>query len=385
MQITSTLTESDIITKPEPGQEYVFVQASSNEPKQITTKNTEQSHFETAHKFPTTFTFNKKYKEKSELKSVKTSKVQKREAEAAESPAPAPAGAIKLNPQKLIEKYKSELKSSTTSTPKSKDNSKSTKRSRTKKEALEITTTSSVLTTGATIIRAVDEEPLTAGSEKQRSRIQIKKAPNGLQYEYEYIYYYYDDEDEGKKEKEPITNQHDGPAKNEIINKGDKSRYNSSEKSNVLGPSSNEILPSGRNNKARGRQLGDEDVVGEERLPANTRFPPRSRNLNTTPLPEEENKPTRGRGRVKATTDSFVSSEPDSSPEESQSTRGRTRQNIRRPSLDLVDSVSFNTHPLQPGAEPPIGGPSFPSNLPEGPVRFLGATPNEKKELPVNY
>lgn len=37
-----------------------------------------------------------------------------------------------------------------------------------------------------------------AGSEnKQQSRIQIKKGPNGQDYEYEYVYYYYDDE-EGK-------------------------------------------------------------------------------------------------------------------------------------------------------------------------------------------
>lgn len=35
-----------------------------------------------------------------------------------------------------------------------------------------------------------------AGSEnKQQSRIQIKKGPNGQDYEYEYVYYYYDDED----------------------------------------------------------------------------------------------------------------------------------------------------------------------------------------------
>jgi hypothetical protein len=36
-----------------------------------------------------------------------------------------------------------------------------------------------------------------AGSEtKQTSRIQIKKGPNGEDYEYEYVYYYYDDDDE---------------------------------------------------------------------------------------------------------------------------------------------------------------------------------------------
>lgn len=35
-----------------------------------------------------------------------------------------------------------------------------------------------------------------AGSEnKQASRIQIKKGPNGQDYEYEYVYYYYDDDE----------------------------------------------------------------------------------------------------------------------------------------------------------------------------------------------
>lgn len=63
--------------------------------------------------------------------------------------------------------------------------------------------------------------------------------------------------------------------------------------------------------------------------------------------------------------------------------RGRTRANVRRPSLDLVDSASFNTHSGTAGAEPPAGGPSFPSDLPSGPVRFLGATPNERMDLQV--
>lgn len=53
---------------------------------------------------------------------------------------------------------------------------------------------------------------------------------------------------------------------------------------------------------------------------------------------------------------------------------------MRRPSLELVDSASFNTHS---GPEPPSGGPSFPADLPAGPVRFLGATPNERMDLPV--
>lgn len=66
-------------------------------------------------------------------------------------------------------------------------------------------------------------------------------------------------------------------------------------------------MPSSRG-KTRGRQLGEEDV-SEERLPANTRFPPRSRNLNTTPLPEEETKVTRGRGRGRPTTEAAPSTD----------------------------------------------------------------------------
>lgn len=43
-----------------------------------------------------------------------------------------------------------------------------------------------------------------------------------------------------------------------------------------------------------------------------------------------------------------------------------------------MDSASFNTHSGTAGSEVPAGGPSFPQDLPAGPVRFLGATPHEK-------
>lgn len=57
-----------------------------------------------------------------------------------------------------------------------------------------------MLFTGKAIAKFVDEDiPLVAAaSDKQRSRIQIKKGPNGQEYEYEYVYYYYDDDDEPK-------------------------------------------------------------------------------------------------------------------------------------------------------------------------------------------
>lgn len=53
---------------------------------------------------------------------------------------------------------------------------------------------------GKSVAKVVDDDiPLVAAaSDKQRSRIQIKKGPNGQEYEYEYVYYYYDDDDEPK-------------------------------------------------------------------------------------------------------------------------------------------------------------------------------------------
>lgn len=99
-----------------------------------------------------------------------------------------------------------------------------------------------------------------AGSEqKQHSRIQIKKGPNGQDYEYEYIYYYYDEEDEKKEGNNksnptaPVSNAHDGPAKDgdsQIINKSKtKGKYSSIERSTAapVVDTQNEVLPlSGR-------------------------------------------------------------------------------------------------------------------------------------------
>lgn len=75
-----------------------------------------------------------------------------------------------------------------------------------------------------------DEKVLVpAGSSPgQSSRINIKKGPNGQDYEYEYVYYYYDEDEEGangtvnlKEGKvvasttERVFNGHDGPAVDE--------------------------------------------------------------------------------------------------------------------------------------------------------------------------
>lgn len=315
--LTLPTNTMDVITEPKPGQEYVYVQSSSSGSRPIERKDKidQERPFETAHKLPPSLTFalNKDDKNVDEKKIEKNGKVKR---EAADKPAPAPAGAIKLDVQKLLEKYKTELKSSTT--PKTTTTTKTTARTssrrrnsnnrRIKKEAIEevvLTSPAPVLTTGVSVPKPVDDDiPLVAsGSEKQRSRIQIKKGPNGQEYEYEYVYYYYDDDDDEKTKQEPVSNSHDGPAK--------------SEKKNAE-PEANEVLPSSRT-KTRGRQLGEEETVNEERLPANTRFPPRSRNLNTTPLPEEETKvTTRGRTRGRPSTETAPISETDNVSDETQ-------------------------------------------------------------------
>lgn len=40
-----------------------------------------------------------------------------------------------------------------------------------------------------------DKQLLSSGS-SQASRVNVKKGPNGQDYEYEYVYYYYDEDDE---------------------------------------------------------------------------------------------------------------------------------------------------------------------------------------------
>lgn len=206
------------------------------------------------------------------------------------------------------------LKTTSTEAPKS-TTAKSVRRTPTRgkldnnkrrtKKAAPVTDPTPVLTTGRSSPRAIDDDiPLVgSGSEKQRSRIQIKKGPNGQEYEYEYVYYYYDDDVDGdKKSQQKTSNSHDGPVRGKSTPE----------------PTANEVVPA-RTTHARGRQLDVEDPVGEERLPANTRFPPRSRNLATTPAPAaEEEKTTRGRNRGRPTTEATPAVEIDSTSEETQ-------------------------------------------------------------------
>lgn len=56
---------------------------------------------------------------------------------------------------------------------------------------------------------------LTPSGTSQASRINVKKGPNGQDYEYEYVYYYYDDDEEasagGSGKNSKTYNSHDGP------------------------------------------------------------------------------------------------------------------------------------------------------------------------------
>ncbi|XP_011494752.1 PREDICTED: mucin-17 isoform X2 [Ceratosolen solmsi marchali] len=178
------------------------------------------------------------------------------------------------------------------------------------------------------------------------TRIQVKKGPNGKDYEYEYVYYYYDEEDEGKGGA-TASNSQEAPTRTSAptSNSGtpprrsnpNRNKYSTLDRTTTIEPVINEVIPSG--NGSRARQLDNINVdISEERLPTNTRFPPRSRVNQAADTTERVN---------------------------------RVRGNRQRTTLDSIDSSSFR------GQQE---GPEFPQNLPNGPVRFLGVTPNEGSE-----
>lgn len=140
----------------------------------------------------------------------------------------------------------------------------------------------------------------------------MKKGPNGIDYEYEYVYYYYDDDEkDGKKTTVPTTEK--ATEKDTARPTGGKNRYTSVDRSSSTVksiPEFNEI-PSSR---GKGRQVIPvvEEVV-EERLPANTRFPPRNSVSNTPSV------------SVVSTVDETTK-----------------KISVKRPSLELVDSHSFS-------------------------------------------
>nr|XP_036227663.1 mucin-5AC [Bactrocera oleae]XP_036227664.1 mucin-5AC [Bactrocera oleae]XP_036227665.1 mucin-5AC [Bactrocera oleae]XP_036227666.1 mucin-5AC [Bactrocera oleae] len=182
-------------------------------------------------------------------------------------------------------------------------------------------TSYAVLTTAAPISKAELDEDFNvgfvdqainldaAGTDNKKSRIEIKKGPNGQDYEYEYVYYYEDEEDAKPSE---------APAKVDSSERG-KSRYSNIERTTAA-PASNSLV----SNKAKGRSssLNDSsaDDVEAERLPANTRFPSRGKNVDAQPTPA---------------IDSL------------ENAAEKKKISVKRPSLELVDSATFNTDEKQ--------------------------------------
>ncbi|KMZ07474.1 uncharacterized protein Dsimw501_GD16500 [Drosophila simulans] len=145
----------------------------------------------------------------------------------------------------------------------------------------------------------------SAGSENtKKSRIEIKKGPNGQDYEYEYVYYYEEDDDSSKVDPsaEPETRG--------------KTRYTNIERSTTATPSGNSL----QSGKAKGRSSDTSEDIEAERLPMITRFPSRGKNIEVPPT---------------AALDSLeIAAE-------------RKKISVKRPSLELVDSATFNTDEKQ--------------------------------------
>lgn len=189
----------------------------------------------------------------------------------------------------------------------------------------------------------MDDDDNDVMTQQQTSRIQVKKGPNGVDYEYEYVYYYYDDDEKEVKTTVPplpsssaapvttttttasstSTTEQSASLDKEPSRPSGKNRYasldrNGSTHKPILGNGEqNEIpLPSlsaAALSRGKGRQVipVNEEVI-EERLPANTRFPPR--HLANGP------------------TVSVISTVEETT----------KRISVKRPSLELVDSHSFN-------------------------------------------
>ncbi|EDV45352.1 mucin-5AC [Drosophila erecta] len=145
----------------------------------------------------------------------------------------------------------------------------------------------------------------SAGSENsKKSRIEIKKGPNGQDYEYEYVYYYEEDDEPSKVDAsaEPETRG--------------KTRYTNIERSTTATPSGNSL----QSGKAKGRSSDASEDIEAERLPMNTRFPSRGKNIEVPPTP--------------ALDSLEIAAE-------------RKKISVKRPSLELVDSATFNTDEKQ--------------------------------------
>lgn len=150
----------------------------------------------------------------------------------------------------------------------------------------------------------------TAGTENnKKSRIEIKKGPNGQDYEYEYVYYY-EDEEEDAKSKDSVAV--DGE---EAETRG-KSRYTNIDRSTAASPTDNSLV----SGKAKGRSSNVNEDIETERLPQNTRFPSRGKAGDVPPTPALDSV--------------------DSAAE-------KKKISVKRPSLELVDSETFNTDEKQ--------------------------------------
>lgn len=147
-----------------------------------------------------------------------------------------------------------------------------------------------------------------------------------MDYEYEYIYYYYDDDDDksidGSNNNKKISSQQQLSSSSSLSNK---SRYTTLDRSGVTATptTATTILPQMIGNHSRGRSsqisIIDEQpqqLTSEERLPINTRFPPRSSNNITPTIAVDDTK--------------------------KQQLLGNGGSSVKRPSLELVDSHSFN-------------------------------------------
>lgn len=148
---------------------------------------------------------------------------------------------------------------------------------------------SQTATTPANVININDINLLEAGSEtKHKSRIVTKKAENGKEYEYEYYYYY---EDEGEDDNDEVVDEKENS----------KSSGDSKKKTSNVDTKSNDIPK----------------VLIEDEQPIYTRFPPR----DTV---------------AKSTTQQVTTTE--------NSITDNRKHHVKRPSLELVDSHSFNTN-----------------------------------------
>lgn len=278
-----------------------------------------------------------------------------------------------------------------------------------------------------------DKVLVPAGSAANpQSRIEVKKGPNGQDYEYEYVYYYYDDED-----NETVSTANEKPTDSNLAlpSKEDKSTTTTTttttpspttttttEKATTpirrFAPREKESSEESHTSaRGRARARGQTSRGGETPAPAEEAVPSKqtstgSRHRYTTierstVAPESANEviPSRSGGRFRGRTLSHGAEDvpeerlPSSTrfptrtttqaaADETPVTRARASGNsaasatnsVRRPSLELVDSRSFRTYSSDASPDQDLSpdSPAFPSVLPAGPVRFLGVTPNEE-------